>query len=235
MRPWERERARQRPLPPAKLRQPTPAGRSDRRRRFGFGVILFAVLATAAGCSPEATDQASEAFSDPGRLSAGQREGGRHDGGQLEQSSAGQHREAVGGGQAQTIAATQAQTAAATKMKVYKSPYCGCCSLWVDHMREAGFVVETENTMELNAVKAEAGLPPQLQSCHTALVGDYVFEGHIPAEVIARFLSEAPDARGLAVPGMPVGSPGMEVGNRVDPYDIILFDAEGKTSVYESR
>ncbi|WP_420632823.1 DUF411 domain-containing protein [Candidatus Palauibacter sp.] len=128
-----------------------------------------------------------------------------------------------------------AAIADAPTIKVYKSPTCGCCALWVDHMREAGFELDVEDTLDMVGVKLDAGLPLQLQSCHTALVGDYVFEGHIPADVIARFLAEAPSARGLAVPGMPIGSPGMEFGDRVDPYDVIQFDAEGSTSVYESR
>ena len=131
--------------------------------------------------------------------------------------------------------AVSAAVAATPTIKVYKSPTCGCCALWVDHMRAAGFELDVEDTNDMIAVKREAGLPPQLQSCHTALVNGYVFEGHIPAEVIARFLAEAPPASGLAVPGMPVGSPGMEFGDRVDPYDVIQFDADGGTSVYESR
>lgn len=117
---------------------------------------------------------------------------------------------------------------------VYKSPACGCCESWVEHLRAAGFDVEVEDTNDLAAVKAEAGVPAGLQSCHTATVGDYVFEGHIPVEDIVSFLEEKPDARGLAVPGMPIGSPGMEQGDRVDPYDVILFDGSG-TRVYRSH
>ena len=131
-----------------------------------------------------------------------------------------------------TLAATIAET---PTIKVYKSPTCGCCALWVDHMREAGFELEVEDTDDMIGVKVDAGLPLQLQSCHTALVDGYVFEGHIPAEVIARFLAEQPSASGLAVPGMPIGSPGMEFGDRVDPYDVLQFDAAGNTSIYESR
>lgn len=131
-----------------------------------------------------------------------------------------------------TLAATIAET---PTIKVYKSPTCGCCALWVDHMREAGFELDVEDTDDMIDVKVDAGLPLRLQSCHTALVGGYVFEGHIPAEVIARFLAEKPSASGLAVPGMPIGSPGMEFGDRVDPYDVLQFDAAGNTSVYESR
>ncbi len=131
-----------------------------------------------------------------------------------------------------TLAATIAET---PTIKVYKSPTCGCCALWVDHMREAGFELDVEDTDAMIDVKVDAGLPLQLQSCHTALVDGYVFEGHIPAEVIARFLAEKPSASGLAVPGMPIGSPGMEFGDRVDPYDVLQFDAAGNTSIYESR
>lgn len=131
-----------------------------------------------------------------------------------------------------TLAATIAATPTIT---VYKLPTCGCCAMWVDHMRDAGFKIEVHDTQTMAAVKADAGIPPQLQSCHTAFVGDYVFEGHIPAEVIAKFLAAAPAARGLAVPGMPAGSPGMEMGARVDSYDVIAFDADGNTAVYESR
>lgn len=119
-------------------------------------------------------------------------------------------------------------------MTVYKSPACGCCQNWVELLREAGFDVEVEDTNSLAAIKAEHGVPAALQSCHTAVVGDYVFEGHIPVEDIVAFLEEEPDATGLAVPGMPVGSPGMEQGNRVDPYDVIAFD-DSSTRVYRSH
>ena len=123
----------------------------------------------------------------------------------------------------------------APSVMVYKSPTCGCCADWVEHMREAGFVVEVEDTDELPRIKAEAGVPLAVQSCHTAMIGAYVFEGHVPADAIARFLAEGSDEAGLAVPGMPVGSPGMEMGDRVDPYDIVTFDENGSTGVYESR
>lgn len=122
-------------------------------------------------------------------------------------------------------------------VKVYKTSGCGCCNLWVDHMRGAGFEVEAEDVhpSDLVAIKMGVGLVSDLYSCHTATVGEYAFEGHIPAEVIARFLSEEPDLRGLAVPGMPTGSPGMEVGDRKEPYDIIGFRANGERTVYERR
>lgn len=123
----------------------------------------------------------------------------------------------------------------APTIRVYKSPNCECCALWVDHMREAGFELDVENTHQMVGVKIQADVPLQLQTCHTALVGDHVFEGHVPADVIARFLAEAPPARGLAVPGHPLGSPGMELGDRVEAYEVIQFDVQGGTSVYERR
>lgn len=118
---------------------------------------------------------------------------------------------------------------------VYRSPTCGCCAAWAEHLEAAGFEVEVRDTNDLGRVKAAAGVPARLQSCHTATVGDYVVEGHVPADAIVRLLNERPDVRGLAVPGMPIGSPGMEQGDRKDPYDILAFDEEGRTEVYDSR
>lgn len=123
----------------------------------------------------------------------------------------------------------------APAVMVYKSPTCGCCGDWVEHMRSAGFEVLVEDTDELPRIKGELGVPLQLQSCHTATIGDHVFEGHVPADAIARFLALGSDEKGLAVPGMPVGSPGMEMGDRQDPYDIVTFDENGSTGVFESR
>lgn len=120
-------------------------------------------------------------------------------------------------------------------MTVYKDPNCGCCKLWVDHVRAAGFAVTVRDTADMGAVKASFGVPESLHSCHTAKIGPYTIEGHVPAEVISRLLTEQPAGRGLAVPGMPVGSPGMEMGDRKDPYDIVLFDKAGKTRVYARR
>lgn len=115
---------------------------------------------------------------------------------------------------------------------VYKSPTCGCCSLWVDHMEAAGFTVSAENVLDMASVKHREGVPMDLSSCHTAIIGDYVFEGHIPARVIQDFLAEAPELAGLAVPGMPIGSPGMEGPNPM-PYDVIAFDRQGNRGVFE--
>lgn len=120
-------------------------------------------------------------------------------------------------------------------MTVYKDPNCGCCEQWVAHVKAAGFVVTVRDTADMQTVKASLGVPDALGSCHTARVGTYTIEGHVPADLIKKLLAEKPVARGLAVPGMPIGSPGMEQGNRKDPYDVLLFDKAGKTKVYASR
>ena len=114
---------------------------------------------------------------------------------------------------------------------VYKSPTCGCCIKWVNHLQENGFNVEAINRQDLNGVKTEAGIPRQLASCHTAKIGGYVIEGHVPAGDIKRLLKERPDVSGLTVPGMPMGSPGME-GNRQDKYDVLTFTKSGETQIF---
>ncbi|MBI4520160.1 MAG: DUF411 domain-containing protein [Gemmatimonadetes bacterium] len=121
-------------------------------------------------------------------------------------------------------------------MRVYKTPTCGCCSGWIDHLREHGYEVATEDMDDLTPVKVAQGVPARLQTCHTATVAGYVIEGHVPADVIQRLLEERPDLVGLAVPGMPIGSPGMEVpGQRGDPYEVIGFRRDGSTVVYARR
>lgn len=114
----------------------------------------------------------------------------------------------------------------------FKSPTCGCCELWVEHMRAAGFQVEVKDTQDMGAIKAEAGVPVGQGSCHTAKVGKYFLEGHVPAADVKRLLAEAPDARGLVVPGMVPGSPGMEQGGVTKPYDVLLLAKDGSTTVY---
>jgi hypothetical protein len=114
----------------------------------------------------------------------------------------------------------------------YRSPTCGCCELWVEHMRAAGFQVDIKNTDDIGAIKAEAGVPVGKGSCHTARVGDYWVEGHVPASDVKRLLAENPDARGLVVPGMVHGSPGMEQGGATQPYDVLLIAKDGSTSVF---
>jgi hypothetical protein len=114
---------------------------------------------------------------------------------------------------------------------VYKSPTCGCCTKWVSHLQENGFEVETIDLQDMNSVKAEVGISRQLASCHTAKIGGYVIEGHVPASDIKRLLKERPDVVGLTVPGMPMGSPGME-GHRKDNYDVLTFTNSGETAVF---
>jgi hypothetical protein len=117
------------------------------------------------------------------------------------------------------------------KITVYKSPTCGCCTKWVSHLKENGFEVDTVDIRDLQMVKSMSGVRPELASCHTAQVEGYVIEGHVPADDIKRLLKERPDVKGLTVPGMPHGSPGMETG-RQEPYRVLTFDAAGKTEVF---
>jgi hypothetical protein len=129
-----------------------------------------------------------------------------------------------------------AATSAAIEVVVYKSATCGCCSNWAEYLRDNGLTVRIEDVTDLTAVKAKLGVPSGLQSCHTAVIEGYVIEGHVPIEPIRRLLEERPEIVGLAVPGMPTGSPGMETPGRLaDSYDIVAFDEAGNTSVYESR
>ena len=122
---------------------------------------------------------------------------------------------------------------------VYKSATCGCCGKWVEHMETAGFDVEVHEMSqeELSAVKTEKGITSDLASCHTAEIAGYLVEGHVPADDLKRLLTEKPeDVKGIAVPGMPVGSPGMEMeGKPADEYDVVTFDAAGEATVYASH
>lgn len=115
---------------------------------------------------------------------------------------------------------------------VYKSPSCQCCSEWVSHLRRKGFEVEISSRLSMGPVKREMGVPSSLASCHTAVVGDYVVEGHVPAREVKRLLEKKPQVQGLTVPGMPIGSPGMEQGGRVEPYDVLAFTPSGDTAVF---
>jgi hypothetical protein len=109
-------------------------------------------------------------------------------------------------------------------MTVYKDPTCGCCEAWVQHVRSAGYEARVIEAQAINAVKGNLGVPVGLRSCHTAEIDGYVLEGHVPAAAIARLLAERPRASGLSVPGMPIGSPGMEIeGRDADVYEVVLF------------
>jgi hypothetical protein len=130
-----------------------------------------------------------------------------------------------------------AQTPPAAKpvVTVYKDATCGCCSLWIEHMKASGFEVKALDVEDIDVVKKTYGVPPALTSCHTALVGGYVLEGHVPADSVKRMMSEKPAIAGIAVPGMPAGSPGMEVPGRKDAFSVISFDKTGKQAVYDKH
>ena len=128
-------------------------------------------------------------------------------------------------------AAVQAAKNALPVIEVYKSASCGCCHLWVDHLRAAGFTVKATDVPDPASYRAKYGVPDEFGSCHTGVVAGYALEGHVPAAEVKRLLKERPKARGLAVPGMPMGSPGME-GSSKDPYDVLLIQADGRTRVY---
>jgi hypothetical protein len=132
-----------------------------------------------------------------------------------------------------TAPATATADADLPLVTVYKTPTCGCCVLWVEHMEAAGFTVEEVDVPVLYEVRAEHGVPPTLSSCHTATVGGYVVEGHVPADDVKRLLRERPEGVGISVPGMPIGSPGMEVvGRPAQPYNVVLFGDDGRHSVF---
>jgi hypothetical protein len=121
------------------------------------------------------------------------------------------------------------------RVDVWKSPYCGCCKDWIAHLESEGFVVQAHEVGDLDGARRKLGMPERYASCHTARVGDYLLEGHVPAADIRRLLAEKPQAIGLAVPGMPVGSPGMDgpaYGGRRDPYDVLLVGRDGKAAVF---
>jgi hypothetical protein len=121
---------------------------------------------------------------------------------------------------------------AGPEVQVFKSPSCGCCGSWVDHMRAAGFTVKITEVDDTTAARKRLGLPDRYGSCHTATVGGYVLEGHVPAAEVKRLLASKPKAIGLAVPGMPPSAPGMDVPGRKDPYEVLLVDASGRSNVF---
>ena len=130
-------------------------------------------------------------------------------------------------------APSEVWAAAPTVVTVHKTESCGCCKLWVEHLMKAGFAVKVINSSNLGPVKERVGVPVAMGSCHTAEVGGYFVEGHVPAADVQRLLRERPKAKGLTVPGMPAGSPGMEVpSGQVDPFDVLLVAMDGSTSVY---
>ena len=142
-------------------------------------------------------------------------------------------------GAAVAVVSTQPGKAATGKrtVAVFKSPTCGCCALWNDHMTAAGYAVTSRDMQDVATIKDQYRIPSNLRSCHTALVGGYVVEGHVPADVVAKFLAEKPaGVVGIAVPGMPVGSPGMESADGFKaPYQVMAFTKDGQSRVYASK
>jgi hypothetical protein len=137
-----------------------------------------------------------------------------------------------------TVAVAAQTSKAAQTLDVYKSPTCGCCSKWVDHVRAAGFTVKVTDLSDdaLASLKEKHGVPRTAQSCHTALIGGYVIEGHVPVTEVQRLLKERPAVAGIAVGGMPIGSPGMEVaGQRPQTYNVVTFDKQGALKVYSTQ
>ena len=114
---------------------------------------------------------------------------------------------------------------------VYKTPTCGCCNGWIEHLQAAGFTVDARDVRDIMTVKQDGGVPVSMSSCHTAIVDGYVVEGHVPAEQVKRLLAERPEVAGIAVPGMPVGSPGME-GPNAQPYEVLSFTHDGHAEVF---
>ncbi|MFN9507199.1 MAG: DUF411 domain-containing protein [Rubrivivax sp.] len=119
-------------------------------------------------------------------------------------------------------------------VQVFKNPSCGCCAAWVDHLKAAGFAVNVTEVDDTSVARRRYGLPDRFGSCHTAVVGGYVVEGHVPATDVKKLLAMKPIAIGLAVPGMPVGSPGMEMGSRKDPYQVLLIAKDGRERVFSA-
>lgn len=123
--------------------------------------------------------------------------------------------------------------AATPAVEVYKDPSCGCCGKWAEHLRQNGFVVTVHEVADMASIKHQAGFPEAMESCHTAVVGGYLIEGHVPAGDIRRLLAERPGVRGLAVPGMPASAPGMDMPG--EPYIVFAFYAYGESAVFASH
>jgi len=132
-----------------------------------------------------------------------------------------------------TLLAACAEEKRSGTITVYKSPTCGCCNKWIAHLESENFNVVAHNRPDMNRVKLDLGVPAAMGSCHTAVIDGYIIEGHVPASAIKRLLKEKPSAAGLAVPGMPIGSPGME-GARKDPYHALIFNRSGDAAIYQS-
>ena len=141
---------------------------------------------------------------------------------------------ATGASTSATALAVSSTSGAEPTLVVYKTPTCGCCKGWVESMQKSGFKVEVHDLPDLASIKHAAGVPDSLQACHTARIGGYVVEGHVPPADIRRLLAERPDVAGIATPGMPMGSPGME-GAYSDHYDVITFGGNARSTVFASH
>jgi hypothetical protein len=119
-----------------------------------------------------------------------------------------------------------------TEITVYRSPSCGCCGKWLDHMKQHGFSIKDVKDNDMDGIKRKLGVPASLHSCHTGVVDGYLIEGHVPAKDVKNLLKTKPDLAGLAVPGMPVGPPGMVMGSRKDPFAVLGFTKDGRSSVF---
>ena len=133
------------------------------------------------------------------------------------------------------VAALAPSAQMATPITVYKTPTCGCCGKWVEHMKQQGFAPKVTELTNLTAIKESTGVPQNLRSCHTSTIEGYAIEGHVPADVIRQLLKEKPKVAGIAVPGMPMGSPGMEQGGVKDKFNVVAFAADGTQKVYATR
>lgn len=132
-----------------------------------------------------------------------------------------------------TSLAGQAEEAVSDKeITVYRSPTCGCCGKWIDHVKQNRFIVKDIVSNDMQAIKQKYGVPANLASCHTAVVDGYIVEGHVPATDIEKLLETKPDVVGISAPGMPMGSPGMEMGSRADDFDVMSFDKAGNVKVF---
>lgn len=121
------------------------------------------------------------------------------------------------------------------EMTVYKSKYCGCCGKWIEHMEKSGYKIKTVLKEDMNSVKRELGIPLKLESCHTGVIDGYLVEGHVPADVVDEMLEKKPNIKGIASPGMPIGSPGMEQGDLKDPNPIVAFDKNSNFFIFANR
>ena len=129
------------------------------------------------------------------------------------------------------LAVTGPAYAEPVSVMLYKNPECGCCDVYADYLRHSGFTVTAKATNDLSEISRKAGIPPDLQGCHTSFIGDYVIDGHVPVEAIRKLLAERPAIKGITLPGMPAGSPGM-VGDKEGPFTIYAIDTNGQSRVY---